>query len=414
MFSKATANFVREIDHEGSLIHVSRINDSHKLVLMALVVKRNCNWFWQKPKYQPTDFTLSHLLQGDKVLVPGVSEEDFVTYKGMYGDALSGKLDTEAGTVNLSVEGRGSTKLQSCFGKLKKEGLDFNKLLLDSQDRQVDMQHKLVKQLQKRAELLAVVKERIFTTSSCTINLKKKKQCSFGGVLGLKSFLGNSVKVCVKDSNNIEVDSNVSLEIPSGTVIAYSVRELEINKDGSFDICLQPGTTGGIESDFPIPSLDVTDGKCNGKKTHSAVHNGSQEIDLSPLAELSQTTRHAIFKELQEILKDRTALSYLQSVLEDMCSGFGETLVQQEELSESQRKPVLAMVNHLCSDGAAEDLCDTPAHFSAAHLLVSAMEELPDETLSFLSESRPDFLETFDALVRLLVLLHILTLFTCA
>lgn len=57
-----------------------------------------------------------------------------------------------------------------------------------------------------------------------------------------------------------------------------------------------------------------------------------------------------------------------------MCSGFGETLVQQEELSESQRKPVLAMVNHLCSDGAAEDLCDTPAHFSAAHLLVSAME----------------------------------------
>lgn len=41
------------------------------------------------------------------------------------------------------------------------------------------------------------------------------------------------------------------------------------------DICLQPGTTGGIESDFPIPSLDVTDGKCNGKKSHSAVHNGA-------------------------------------------------------------------------------------------------------------------------------------------
>lgn len=72
MFSKATAKFVHEIDHEGSLFHVSRINDSHKLVLMALVVKRNCNWFWQKPKYQPTDFTLSDLLQGDEVLVPGM------------------------------------------------------------------------------------------------------------------------------------------------------------------------------------------------------------------------------------------------------------------------------------------------------------------------------------------------------
>lgn len=72
MFSKATANFVHQIDPEGSLIHVSRINDSHKLVSMALVVKRNRIWFWQRPKYRPTIFTLSDLLQGDKLLHPGM------------------------------------------------------------------------------------------------------------------------------------------------------------------------------------------------------------------------------------------------------------------------------------------------------------------------------------------------------
>lgn len=71
MFSKATANFVRQIDPEGSLIHVSRINDSHNLANMALVVKRNRFWFWQKPKYQPTVFSLNDLLQGDKALIPG-------------------------------------------------------------------------------------------------------------------------------------------------------------------------------------------------------------------------------------------------------------------------------------------------------------------------------------------------------
>lgn len=71
MFSKATANFVHQIDPEGSLIHVSRVNDSKKLVPMALVVKRNRPLFWQKPKYHPTDFTLSNLLQGDEVLHPG-------------------------------------------------------------------------------------------------------------------------------------------------------------------------------------------------------------------------------------------------------------------------------------------------------------------------------------------------------
>lgn len=71
MFSKATANFVRQVDPEGSLIHVSRVNDSHKLLPMAVVVKRKRLWAWQRPKYQPTDFTLGDLLQGDEVLRPG-------------------------------------------------------------------------------------------------------------------------------------------------------------------------------------------------------------------------------------------------------------------------------------------------------------------------------------------------------
>lgn len=38
----------------------------------------------------------------------------------------------------------------------------------------------------------------------------------------------------VKDSTNIETDSDVSLEIPPGTVIAYSIRELKIRKNGQF------------------------------------------------------------------------------------------------------------------------------------------------------------------------------------
>lgn len=47
-----------------------------------------------------------------------------------------------------------------------------------------------------------------------------------------------SCQVCVKDSNNIEADSDVSLEIPSGTVVAYSILELEIKKDGHYGECV--------------------------------------------------------------------------------------------------------------------------------------------------------------------------------
>jgi len=64
-----------------------------------------------------------------------VSETEFLAYKGTFRDKLSGKLDAEAGSASATVEARGSSRLQSCFGKLKKEALDVKKLLQDSSSR---------------------------------------------------------------------------------------------------------------------------------------------------------------------------------------------------------------------------------------------------------------------------------------
>lgn len=56
------------------------------------------------------------------------------------------------------------------------------------------MQHVLVQQLKKRDDVLAVVKERVLTTSSCSVTLIKKDQCTLRGVLRLMGMLhlGNS------------------------------------------------------------------------------------------------------------------------------------------------------------------------------------------------------------------------------
>ncbi|XP_037330360.2 gasdermin-E-like isoform X2 [Pungitius pungitius] len=397
MFSKATDKFVRQVDPEGSLIHVSRVNDSKKLVPMALVVKRNRTWFWQKPKYQPTDLTLSDLLQGDKVLAPVVSKKVFLTFEGTYRGNVSGTLGTEVGSSSATLRGEGSCKLQSCFGKLNKEELDVRKLLQDSSGRLVEMQNPLMQQLEKRADVLAVVKERVLTTKPCSITQTQKEQCSFQGILGLLGMLGNSVKVFSKDSSNVEVESVVSLEVPSGTVIAYSILELEIKKNGHFDICLQPGTIGGIEADsfasWPSDDpLDMVDRGCNGEKVATRTPpSGPQEMDLSPLAQLPEFTRWSFFKRLQEALMDRTALSYMECVLEELCSGETLDIAEGEELSERDRESLSALL-----DGDAED---GRGHLSAAHLLLSAMEELPDQTLSLLSESCPDFLQALDILM---------------
>ena len=64
-----------------------------------------------------------------------MSETEFLTFQGTFGHKLSGKLDTEAASARVTLEGRGISKLQTFFGKLKKEELDVKKLLRDSSNR---------------------------------------------------------------------------------------------------------------------------------------------------------------------------------------------------------------------------------------------------------------------------------------
>ncbi|XP_051926334.1 gasdermin-E-like [Hippocampus zosterae] len=389
MFSKATANFVRQVDPEGSLIHVSRMNDSSKLLPMALVVKRKRVWFWQRPKYRPTDFKLNDLLLGEKGLTPVVSKKEFVTYMGIFGNKLAGKLDTEAASVGVKVEAVGSSKLQSDFGMLKKEEVDVNKLLQDSNKRLVDMEHVLVQQLEKRSDILAVVKERILTTAACTVTQTKKEQCALHAMVGLLGKLGANVKVCIKESNDIEANMDVCLEIPSDVVIAYSVLELNIEKDGHFKICLQPGLIGGFEADkvrswSSQDDIDVVDGRCfdGNILEESPQQNGAPVEDLSPLAALPPSTRWALYCKLQDILRDRVTLSHLQCALEELCVGRTPDTTRQETLPDSV-------------ENASPSL-------HAVHLLVTALEELPDKTLSLMCDSQPEFIKAFSILLNMM------------
>lgn len=72
MFSKATRNFLKEVDAEGNLIAVSNLNDSDKLQLLSLVTKKKRLWCWQKPKYQFLSITLGDVLTEDQFLSPGM------------------------------------------------------------------------------------------------------------------------------------------------------------------------------------------------------------------------------------------------------------------------------------------------------------------------------------------------------
>ncbi|KAM9310672.1 gasdermin-E-like isoform 2-T5 [Pholidichthys leucotaenia] len=258
MFALATKNFVEEVDDGGFLIPVKSLNDDIA-VLKVVVVKRKWNFSWQKPNYVPTDFDFNDILTGDTPIKPVVVEADFIKYSGTFGDNIQGNIQGNMGAnvvdVSVSLEDKDSSKLQLSFGSLKKEEVDVQKLLRDCKDRALDMSHSLIQQTKvKHKQVLGIVKERIVATQPCSV-VEEKKGGQCGGSLatcGLKA-----PKVTLKDNASLSKDSDVTMEIPTHTTIAYGLIELEIKQDGRFELCLMSDTKGGFEVDGHVEKRQV-------------------------------------------------------------------------------------------------------------------------------------------------------------
>uniref|UniRef100_A0A7N8YF63 Gasdermin Eb n=1 Tax=Mastacembelus armatus TaxID=205130 RepID=A0A7N8YF63_9TELE len=270
MFATATRNFVQEVDPGGLLVPVSSLSDT--IALLTVVVKRRRFWFWQKPKYLPTGFNLNDILTGETPVQPVVVETDFLKYSGTYGDNTGGAINASFAHSDMSLAGKDSSKLQSSFGSLKKEEVDVQKLLHDSKDRLLLNIHPL--------SCLRVL-ERIVTTQPCSVIEEEHQARHCGG--GLSICGPKSPKVEYYENGSLSKDSNVTMEIPTHTTIAYALIELEIKHDGRYgekyvikltdgevfadlirtnrssdlkrgtflpsELCLMSDTTGGFEVD---------------------------------------------------------------------------------------------------------------------------------------------------------------------
>uniref|UniRef100_A0A3B1KDK0 Gasdermin Eb n=1 Tax=Astyanax mexicanus TaxID=7994 RepID=A0A3B1KDK0_ASTMX len=164
MFAKATSKFVTEIDPDGCLIPVSRLNESDNLTLTS-------------SRYGAR-FTPIHEAPHGAV--------EFSEYNSTLENNTSGAAEAGFGPGNVNLSGKGSSKLASSFGNLKKQELDLQKVLDQTKDRVLDMQHSLIQQTQqKRTEVFALVKERIVTTQPCTVTEEVQEGGSCGAFFGL-------------------------------------------------------------------------------------------------------------------------------------------------------------------------------------------------------------------------------------
>lgn len=404
MFAKATKNFLKEVDDGGNLIAVSSLNDSDKLQLLSLVVKKTRFWCWQKPKYQFLSVTLGDVLTEGQFLSPVVVESDFVKYEGKSENHVSGSIETALGRVTLNAGGKGLVESQSSFGTLRKQEADLQQLLRDAAERTINLKSPLLQQvLERRSEVLCVLTEKIVTTQKCVVSEHVQVEEKCGGMVGIRT---KTVQVSATEDGTITKDTNVVLEIPASTTIAYSVLELYVKLDGQFEFCLLQGKRGGFEherSDLvflePLPFLEFAFGDMPDAGQEPSAPDEPLRVlkqvtlplerAFQPFAQLPEQEQTALGGVLQGVLFDEELLVVLEQVCDDVVGGLSPPLAVLGELQPPQRQNLLAFLQLVgCSvQGECPGLQGVVSNqklFSTAYFLVSALAEMPDNAAALL------------------------------
>ncbi|KAK1334829.1 hypothetical protein QTO34_004399 [Cnephaeus nilssonii] len=391
MFAKATRNFLREVDVGGNMIAVSNLNDSDKLQLLSLMTKKSRFWCWQRPKYQSLSVALGDVLTGDQCLSPVVVELDFVKYEGKFANHVSGAIETALGKVKLNVGGRGLVESQSSFGSVKKQEVDLRQLLGQAADRRINLKNPLLQQvLERRNEVLCVLTQKIVTTQQCVISEHVQIEEKCGGMVGIQT---KTVQVSAMEDGSVVKDSNVVLEIPALTTIAYGVTELYVKPDGQFEFCLLEGKSGGFEHERSIDSIfldplsfrefafgDMADAALPVPKRLLSVLKEATvplERNFQPFVQLPEQQQTALRGVLQAVLFDEELLQVLEQVRPVTLTGDpgGAEAPQRQNLTAFLRLVGCSVQGgHPGPAGAVSD----QKLFSTAYLLVSALAEMPD------------------------------------
>ncbi|XP_038832590.1 gasdermin-E-like isoform X2 [Salvelinus namaycush] len=355
MFASATENFVKNVDSDGNLIPVSSLNNCGKLNPLSLVLKQS-PFFW-KTKYTPTKFTLDDVLTKNPPLNPAVKESDFVGYGGTFGDSQDASVDVEtklaayAVDLNFNMGAKHASTLKSSLGKLKKEEVDVKWLQNISKDKLLDMSLSLIQDARNNSSVFGVVMERIVTSEPCSIREKKHQAGNVGAG-------GNVTGVPVSVKGKVEVHGvkDVFLEIPKNTVIAYSIEEIKVKRDGHFEVC--SFGNGGFEPAWQL-FRSIRMSAVVSLQEESILHQELEKLSghFQVLSSLPTAKRSSLLQLLKTTMEDREAVSVLESVLDQML--VGETPDMDDLMEETEKQIVQAILELLHkSDGTNEGQTD--------------------------------------------------------
>ncbi|KAM4719277.1 uncharacterized protein FYW61_015117 [Anableps anableps] len=378
MFPHLTEAIVKKLGANSDLISNDALNKKWEmLTLVKIGTKSFFSYFFPRPKYTCYDLKLSDIV--DENICLDYNKEILVKdFKNFSLDSVS----VEAGGDVVGAQGSvsGNNEESSSPATLMSEGIsqrDLAKLIMRPNKIKVKERTELI--TLKKGEKLAFVKQRVYNT--CPVEFKSKTSTSWSVVAKISKFIPGCSESVTNEVTSFTIPEN-------NQTFAFALKEITI-EDGFLEI--RPEYTSQVLC-FRF-SENIKESEEHPQMEHLKMFPCIFDVIkdkgkvLEPLAGLSESTRRELLRKLADILEDLEALAQLEDTLDRV--GYGEHERPQSEA-------VASFMDLLDVSKVSRDQTE------ALHLLVGALQALPDSAAALLAKTGPETLTCISSMIKAL------------
>ncbi|XP_074835239.1 gasdermin-A2-like [Carettochelys insculpta] len=360
MFARLTKNLTQELDSDGRLIPVSSLASVDSYRLFCLVMKEQSRLPLKPRKYLATPYTLSDVLKEGTTLDAEVKYEDLLLYSKIVEHEAGGKLGLNLQPTEVDFGGSGKSSFSISLTSVRKT------CIVKKEEWKIDISHKFIKEFSDSPRKLYVVTEAFDLKEPLLV----EKMTQAGGKAVIRAWEIGGIK-----GRGKSVKKKTML-IPQGTVLAYVVQPLNIQKEKILCVC---NCSRNMKSSF------VYDGfQSEPASSLTGFQNvkGAIEKECKQLMYLSQDFKIKLLGTFKSFLQDGDVISTVKTVLELFLAGGLPKPSMMDLLDEILRPQVENLLNDLGVYAGEKE--EARALWRLVHFLCSSLEDLDYETLPLL------------------------------
>ncbi|KAK2818531.1 hypothetical protein Q5P01_024092 [Channa striata] len=350
MFAARTKALVRNLGARGDLIYNKNVNDKVQMLTLVKVRKKK---LWPVITYSIINQTLLDLLEEADVsrlfsaeYMEEVLTEDFTNLRGRCAEGhTAAEMDANQAKIGWNVD------TVDWASKVKKQLVDMLKV--------------------KETEKLTFVHQTVYNTDRVDFFGKVEQagsvSASFQKVLNLN----------VKESR----EEKTRFTVPKESTFAYALMEITTD-GGTLGIPPRIRKVKQFNTEWwKLSSDGEGDDFCQTLQQVKREFRKKEHL-LQPLADVHESTRRNLLKHLRELMEDRDHLTVLEETWD------------QDSTEESACPQCVSSFMELLKTSNT-----STCQKDAVHLLISAMDTLPDDLPALLTSCSPDTLRVLNQLV---------------